>query len=111
MPGYAKYGDDWWTSSTISPSLRGPFGQLGPVRRGAGLHCRGLVYANNEHSLAEYYFPAQKARTITVDAAGILEALRHGFGMSRIAAEIARDAAESIVRPPEAAPKTAAAGA
>jgi hypothetical protein len=62
----------------------------------------GLIYAENEFKMdGEYRYNTEKGRAMMVDARGILEALKNGYGMTRIAREISRDAAITVAAPPK----------
>ncbi|PCI35862.1 MAG: hypothetical protein COB53_10640 [Elusimicrobia bacterium] len=65
----------------------------------------GLVFATNDgQSRDEYEYNYDVGRTIYVDARGILEVLKNGYGMNRIVSEITRDAVQTLVKPPTAVP-------
>ncbi len=51
----------------------------------------GIIFDGNIQSLAlDYYFTEEKARAVSVDARGILEALRKVYGASALAEELTR---------------------
>jgi hypothetical protein len=61
----------------------------------------GIVYATADgHLLSDYEYDHDVGRTMFVDARGILEVLKNGYGMTRIVNEITRDAARTLVKPP-----------
>ena len=49
----------------------------------------GIIFDGNIESLAwNFYYDDQRARSVAVDARGILEALRAVYGADRIVAEL-----------------------